>query len=298
MVVHCGRLGIASQVLLIVIGLAVAPCSLTAQAPTKHQKIEPRVILRKVFPPVYSPLARQAHALGDVHLRVSIHSDGSIDAVSVIDGSPVLRQPALDSAKQSQFECKDCVESDHLVEGTFTYSFRVSPEQEPADSSCCLEDQAPPDRVPVTQVSQSDERITITIPPLCTCSAEYLGTLMDRRMRLIAGNDALDCGRVRVGGDPKASLTCAREAISKKRAFFVRLDSFGIDSFLSDGFAGNGSGKVYSVTFDSLGLGPDPDIEILDNSHDAVEICPKPVHIWKEVSPKGAFMGYRCTPYK
>ena len=299
MVVHCGRLGIASQVLLIVIGLVISyPLQPYGSSPNQASKDR---ATGNFAQGVSAGLlaARPAGARpGDVHLRVSIHSDGSIDAVSVIDGSPVLRQPALDSAKQSQFECKDCVESDHLVEGTFTYSFRVSPEQEPADSSCCLEDQAPPDRVPVTQVSQSDERITITIPPLCTCSAEYLGTLMDRRMRLIAGNDALDCGRVRVGGDPKASLTCAREAISKKRAFFVRLDSFGIDSFLSDGFAGNGSGKVYSVTFDSLGLGPDPDIEILDNSHDAVEICPKPVHIWKEVSPKGAFMGYRCTPYK
>ncbi len=295
---HHGRLGIASGMLPIVMSLAVASRSLMAQAPSKDQDIEPQVILRKLFPPVYPPLARQARAVGDVHLRVSIHSDGSIVAVSVIDGSPVLRQAALDSAKQSQFECKDCGQSDHLVEGTFTYSFQVSPEQEPADSNCCLEEQAPPDRVPTTQVSQSDERITITIPPICICSDEYLGTLMDRRMRLIAGNDALDCGRVKVGGDPKASLTCARQAISKKRAFFVRLDSFGMDSFLSYGFAGNGSGKVYSVTFDSLGWNPDPDIEILDNSHDAVEICPKPVHIWKEVSSKGAFMGYRCVPYK
>ena len=296
MEVQRGRLGIASQLLPIVMGLAVAPCSLTAQAPTQDQKIEPQVILRKLFPPVYSPLARQARALGDVHLRVSIHSDGSIDAVSVIDGSPVLRQAALDSAKQSQFECKGCGESDHLVGGTLTYSFEVSPEQEPADSNCCLEEQAPPDREPITQVSQSDERITITIPPVCTCSAEYLGTLMDRRMRLIAGNDALDCGRVKVGGDPKASLMCAREAISRKRAFFVRLDSFGIDSFLSDGFAGDGSGNVYSVAFDSLGWGSSPGIEILDNSHDAVQICPKPVRIRKELSSKGAFMGYRCTP--
>lgn len=291
-----GRLGIAGRMLPVVMGLAVASCGLKAQAPTKDQKIEPQVVLSKLFPPVYPPLAQGVHAVGDVHLRVSIRSDGSIDSVAVIDGHPLLVPAALDSAKQSQFECKDCGQSDHLVEGTFTYSFQVSPEEQAVDSSCCLKEQAPSDKVPTTQVSQSDERITITIPPICTCSDEYLGTLMDRRMRLIAGNDALDCGRVKVGGDPKASLTCARQAISKKRAFFVRLDSFGQDSFLSYGFAGNGSGKVYSVTFDSLGWSPDPDTEILDNHHDAVEICPKPVHIWKEVSPKGAFMGYRCAP--
>lgn len=299
MKIQRGRLVTVGLILPIVMGLAVAGCSLMAQTPTKDQKIEPHVILRKLFPPFYSPLARQALAQGDVHLKVSIHSDGSIDAVSVIDGSPVLRQAAVDSAKQSQFECKDCRQSDHLAERTFTYSFRVSPEEKPADSNCCLEDQAPPEKVPTTQVSQSDARITITIPPVCICSAEYLGTLLDRRMRLIAGNDALDCGRVKVSADPKASLSCARQAISKKRAFFLRLDSFGTDSFLSDGFAGDASGKVYAVAFDSLGWGPDPNIKILDNSHDAVEICPKPVHIWKEVSSKGAFMGYRCTrPYK
>src|ERR1700689_2675389 len=103
MEVHRGRLGIASQMLPIVMGLALAPCGLTAQAPTKDQKIAPQVILRKLFPPAYSPLARQAQALGDVHLRVSIHSDGSIETVSVIDGSPALWQAALNSAKQSQF---------------------------------------------------------------------------------------------------------------------------------------------------------------------------------------------------
>src|SRR4029077_8196319 len=119
---------------------------------------------------------------------------------------------------------------------------------------------------------------------------------MDRRMRLIAGNDALDCGRVKVNGDPKASLRCTRQAISSKRAFFVRLDSVGTDSFLSDGFVGDGSGKVYSVEFDSLGYGPSVGVEILDNGHDAVEICPKPVRIRKEMSSKGVFMGYRCTP--
>lgn len=293
-----GRLGIASRMLLFVTSLAVASCSLMAQAPTNDQKFEPRVVLRKLFAPVYPPLARQAQAVGDVHLKVSIHSDGSIASVSLIDGSPVLQQAAVDSAKRSQFDCKDCGQSDHLVEGTFTYSFEVSPGQEPADSNCCLEEQAAPSRVPTTQVSESDGRITIIIPPVCTCSAEYLGTLMDRRMRLIAGNDALDCGRVKVGGDPKAGLTCARQAIAKKRAFFVRLDSFGMDSFLSFGFVGDGSGKVYSVTFDSLGIGPSPGIEILDNSRDAVEICSKPVHIRKEVSSKGAFMGYRCSPYE
>jgi TonB family protein len=275
-------------------GLFLAPRTVIAQAKAEGQEIRPQVVLSKLFPPIYPPLARWARTSGDVHLKVSIHPDGSINTVTVIDGPPMLLQAALDSARQSHFDCERCGGSD-LVERTFTYSFEI-PEQKPADSSCCLEEQAPPDKAATARVCQSDDHITITVPPTCICSAEYLGTLMDRRMRLIAGNDALDCGRMKVDGDPKPGLRCARRSISRKHTFFVRFDSFGIDSFVSDGFAGDGSGKVYSVVFDSLGLGPSPGIEIMDNSHDAVQLCPKPVRIWKELSPKGAFMGYHCAP--
>ncbi len=293
MEINFRRLGIV-LVLANIAGLFLAPRNLIAQGEAKSQETERQVVLSKLFLPNYPPLARQARIFGDVHLKVSIHSDGSIDSVTVIDGPPMLRQAALDSARQSHFDCEHC-EGAGLVERTFTYSFQI-PGQKPVDSSCCLEEQVPSDKRPTTPVSQSDDLITITTPAMCECSGEYLGTLMDRRMRLIAGNDALDCGRVKLNGDPKASLRCARQAISKKRAFFVRLDSAGMDSSLSDGFAGDGSGNVYRVAFDSLGWGPSRGSEILDNSHDAVETCPKPVRIRKEMSSKGVFMGYRCAP--
>ncbi len=292
MEINLRRLGIV--LVLANVGLFLTPHNLIPQGEAKGQEIKGQVVLSKLFPPNYPPLARQARIFGDVHLKVSIHSDGSINSVTVIDGPPMLRQAALDSARQSHFDCEHC-EGSGPVERTFTYSFQI-PEQKPVDSSCCLEERVPPDKPPSAPVSQSDELITITAPAMCECSDEYLGTLMDRRMRLIAGNDALDCGRVKLNGDPKASLRCARQAISKNRAFFVRLDSAGIDSSLSDGFAGDGSGNVYSVAFDSLGWGPSPGIEILDNRHDAVEICPKPVRIRKEMSSKGVVMRYRCTP--
>lgn len=41
--------------------------------------------------------------------------------------------------------------------------------------------------------------------------------------------------------------------------------------------------------FDSLGWGPSPDVEILDDKHDAVETCPKPVRIKARRAPKGSF---------
>lgn len=275
-------------------GLFLVPRNLMAQAGAKDQELKPQVVLSKLFPPIYPFVARQARIFGDVHLRISIHSDGSINSVAVIDGHPLLRQAALDSARQSHFECKDCGGSD--LGRTLTYSFELpSEEEKPSDPHCCSQEQVPPDKAPTARVSRSDDRIRITAPATCICSDDDLGGFMDQRMRLLAGNNALDCGRVKVNGDPKASVRCARKAISTKRAFLVRVDSAGMDSLLSDGFAGDGSGNVYSVRFDSLGWGPSPDIEILDNTHDAVQICPKPVHIKLRSAPNGAFFGYRCT---
>lgn len=291
MEINFGKVGVV-LVLISIAGLLLAPCNLIAQAEAQDQEIKGQVVLSKLFPPIYPPLARQALVFGDVHLSISVHPDGRVDAV-VIDGHLLLRQAALDSARQSHFDCKDCGRSD-IVERTFTYSFQVA-DQKPANSNCCLEEQVPSEEAPTVRVSQSDERITITAPATCRCSDEYLGTLMDRRMRLIAGNGALDCGRVKLNSDPRQSLGCARGAIRQGRSFVVRFDHMGMDSFLSDGFAGDGSGKVYSVSFDSLGIGPSPGIEILDNSHDAVEICPKPVRFKLTSAPKGAFWGYRCT---
>jgi hypothetical protein len=124
------------------------------------------------------------------------------------------------------------------------------------------------------------------------------GRILDNRMHMIAGENALDCGRVKLNSDPNPSLSCLHKAISKRRPFFVRFDVAGTDSVLSDGFAGDDSGKVYSVRFDSLGWVPAPDVEIVDDKRDAVEICPKPVRIKKRTAPRGVFFGYRCAPEK
>lgn len=283
--------------MMLVIGaLFLVPLNLTAQAEGKDQDMEARVLLTKLSPPIYPPLARQARVSGDVHLKVSVHSDGRIDSVTATDGPPMLRQAALDSARQSHFDCEHC-EGSVLVERTFTYSFQISG-QEPVDSSCCLEERTPADKPPITPVSQSDNHITITTPAICGCSDQILETLMDRRMRVLAGKDALDCGRVKLDGDPRASLRCARRAISKRRAFFVRFESASMDSSSADGFAGDSSGNIYSIDFDSMGIGPFEGAEIMDNGHDAVQRCPKPVRIKKELGRKGMLLGYRCTQKK
>jgi TonB family protein len=147
----------------------LAPRNLTAQTETKDPGIKGQVVLSKLFPPVYPPLARQALVFGNVHLRISVRSDGSIDSVDVIDGHRLLQRAVLDSARHSQFECKDCGGSG--LSQSFTYSFRLPPErQENPDPCCCSHEPGSPGyKGPGGTVSQSDERITVIAPPVCMC---------------------------------------------------------------------------------------------------------------------------------
>ncbi len=148
--------------------LAVAQ-SAPAQATANDGDSAPHVVLRKLSPPVYPPIARVAGTVGDVSLHISVHSDGSIGSVAVISGNPMLVQAAIDSAKQSQFECRGC---SALTESqSLTYSFRVSPK---TPDPCCCSSGAGHSlglQAPTSQVTQSEGRIavTITIPPVCIC---------------------------------------------------------------------------------------------------------------------------------
>ncbi len=124
---------------------------------------------------------------------------------------------------------------------------------------------------------------------------------MNRRLLAIAGNNALNCGEVLVDGnrDPGPMLTCARKAIAKKRPFYVRSDSWGIDSFLSEGFAGNGDGDVYYVEFDSSGWDPRRTEDSAGSKRsDLGEKCPKPIHIRQIPWVNKEYVGFTCQRKK
>jgi TonB family protein len=127
----------------------------------------PRVVLTKLLAPAYPPIARQARIEGDVHLKISVHSDGSVESVTPIDGPPLLVQAAVDSARQSHFECRGCGESNANV--SFTYSFQLSGGSNP-DPCCCSHDPSSKNyKPPTSQVSQSEDHITVIGPPGCVC---------------------------------------------------------------------------------------------------------------------------------
>jgi len=118
------------------------------------------VALTTLSKPVYPKLARQARVAGDVELRIYVKRDGGIESAEVISGPAMLRQSALESVRQSQFECRDCREN--LTSYRMTYTFQtVSPEYGP---DCEIKHDAT-----YPQVIQSQNHVTVIDEAAGTC---------------------------------------------------------------------------------------------------------------------------------
>ena len=50
--------------------------------------------------PRYPEFAIQHHVQGSVHVKIAIDAGGRVQQAEVLDGSPVLRQAALDAVKR------------------------------------------------------------------------------------------------------------------------------------------------------------------------------------------------------
>ena len=127
-----------------------------AQASAPAQTPQPEVILTKLSPPAYPMLARQAHISGEVRVEVSIRVDGTRASPRLFSGHPMLAPAALESAKQSTFECRSCEEP--LTTYLLTYSFEFKD-----DGDCCNAI----DRTP--EVTQRQGHVTIVSAPICLC---------------------------------------------------------------------------------------------------------------------------------
>lgn len=150
------------------LALLLATVGLASPQYSASQTEPPHVVLTKLFPPVYSRVAQQAMIAGDVKLEVTVHPDGTIDSVTSISGHPMLAQAALDSAKQSRFECRGCGESNASL--YLTFSFQPSQEMD-RDPCCCSRDPANPQyhAPPLSTFSQTEDHITVTGKPGCIC---------------------------------------------------------------------------------------------------------------------------------
>jgi len=110
--------------------------------------------------------------------------------------------------------------------------------------------------------------------------------VMQKRLQMLAGNDAIDCGIVRPTSTSVAASDCARHALAEWKSFYFyyvspRGDSLG--SVLAEGIAGDSGGDAYEVRYHnmrSFSWELRPGAQLSDGGYILTQRCPKPVHLW------------------
>src|SRR5260370_41556956 len=142
--------------------LARFPAQNAGSTSTQEQE---NLVLTKLFPPIYPPLAKQTRITGDVELTLEVRADGSLKSAIVVSGHPLLKQAALDSAQRSQFACRKCdqeVRPLHVL-----YSFQLGPTSYCAEASGTSKADQSQESYP--RVMQSQNHITVVDQPIGTC---------------------------------------------------------------------------------------------------------------------------------
>jgi len=116
------------------------------------------------------------------------------------------------------------------------------------------------------------------------------------RLKVLAGEGAINCGTVNLWTDPKASSDCVLKAYKTRKPFFALYDTqeVSIDSRFIDGLAGDNLGNLYDVEFSSMGWSTQRrigEIQLTDGGYILVEPCPKPVTLTRSV-----YKGMTCIP--
>lgn len=118
-----------SQLSAVVLLLVVTACSthgftqLISHSDSQTGTPTGHAVIVSLFNPTYPPLASQANITGDVELKLGIRKDRSVESAVVMTGHPMLAKAALDSARQSRFECPGCTEQ--VTSYSLTYSFQL-----------------------------------------------------------------------------------------------------------------------------------------------------------------------------
>jgi TonB-like protein len=141
--------------------------SCLAQSPTPRINQQNAAVLTNLSPPVYPPIALTAHVTGEIVVLLNIRRDGSVESAMAISGPPLLQQSALTSAKQSQFQCFQCIQEQtpyHLF-----YAFRL----DMPPGACTGPDpcSTPPSVERAPELALSANHITLTnhVIPVCIC---------------------------------------------------------------------------------------------------------------------------------
>jgi hypothetical protein len=115
-------------VLVCLLAALAITCAVTRpQSQAENASIPERneVVLTKLSDPVYPRLAMQARVIGDVELNLFIRRDGTVDSAEYVRGPAMLVQAAIVSAKNSKFDCSNCMEA--TTSYRLVYSFQAGP---------------------------------------------------------------------------------------------------------------------------------------------------------------------------
>ena len=75
--------------------------------------------------PVYPPIARAAHASGEVIVMVIIDEEGKVIAAQSVSGHPLLQAASVKAARESTFNPTRVDGRPVKVTGTISYNFRL-----------------------------------------------------------------------------------------------------------------------------------------------------------------------------
>ncbi|MDQ3011508.1 MAG: energy transducer TonB [Acidobacteriota bacterium] len=76
--------------------------------------------------PGYPPVAKAAKASGPVQVQITISEEGKVIDAQVISGHPLLRDAALDAARQWEFKPTELSGAPVKVQGTLTFNFTLA----------------------------------------------------------------------------------------------------------------------------------------------------------------------------
>ena len=157
-----------------VILICAFSCGCMGQSTAQTSATEARLVIGSLPPLTYPPIALAAHVSGNVDLSIDLQRDGTISSLRVNSGPEMLRQPALENARQLKLECGECSE----VTTTFHLNlrFELGP---PVDCSKGIDSSYP-------KVAKSGNTITIAAQPMQTCDpATSIETVRARSWRCL-----------------------------------------------------------------------------------------------------------------
>ena len=172
--------------------LSCAVIELAAQSDAISTRPQGRVILTKLVAPKYPPVAKQARITGEVELNLNVLPNGVLRSVDVVRGHPLLMRAALESAQQSQFDCKDCVEG--VATYRLWYTFQLDPAKYCTETASTSGSNELAQHYP--EVTQSQNRVTLVDRPVGTC--DMAGRVSKQRARSAKCLYLWKCGLARL----------------------------------------------------------------------------------------------------